>query len=192
MARPKEFERGAALDKALNVFWENGFDGTSVADLLEATGLSRSSLYETFGDKESLFAEALTFYRKRVAEQGAAIVASAPTVREGIRAFLRYKVEKALCRESPSGCLLTNTACAAPDESLGKAVADSSVIFEDALYNLFERGKANGELASDADARRLARFFLTVTYGMNVLSRIRPERAVLEDVAEVALATIGA
>ena len=192
MARPKEFERGEALDKALNAFWQKGFDGTSVADLLEATGLSRSSLYETFGDKEALFGEALAHYREQVRADATAIFETAPNVREGLRRFFSFKIERANCPTNPGGCLLTNTACAAPDENLNRAVTESSVAFEDGLYALLERDRVRGELAPETDSRQLARFFVAVTYGLNVLARVRPERGVLEDVAEAALTALDA
>src|SRR4051812_25373993 len=116
MARPKEFDADEALSCAVRLFWEKGYDGTSVTDLTEAMGITRPSLYGTFGNKEELFRKALHFYD---AEYMGFIEDSLaePSARRAVERLLLGYVDAQTDRETPTGCLALNGAVACSDEA---------------------------------------------------------------------------
>src|SRR4029078_4262746 len=110
MARTREFDRTLVLRKAVQVFWSRGFDSTNLPELLEAMGLSKSSLYETFGDKEKLFEEALDLYAKEIAASKVEMLLNASSVKVGFQAFFSEQIRCCTDGKFPGGCFLVNTA----------------------------------------------------------------------------------
>ncbi len=192
MARPKKFDRDAALQLAMKTFWARGYEGTSVADLTAAMGISRSSLYETFGDKQNLFLEALGHYLKMTERKRAAILAAAGSMKEGMAGLLKNVINFALDADLPGGCFYTNTATALGtlDEQIRALVKTGAASLENDLAAFLARGQGRDELAPDRDTRALARFFVAVIRGMSVIARVNGDRRALEDIAKVALATL--
>src|SRR6516164_5154650 len=109
MARPREFDEGEVLDRALATFWEHGYEGTSIDDLVAATGLGRASLYGAFGDKEQIFARALERYCAHLGDS-LAVGGDEPSARAALERLLRTLVVKSLPRSGPRGCFLLSTA----------------------------------------------------------------------------------
>jgi TetR/AcrR family transcriptional repressor of nem operon len=103
VSRPKEFDRNIALKKAMHVFWAKGFEGASISDLTEMMGISRSSLYESFGDKEDLFLEALNYYIEDIEERRTLIFGKAISVKQGMRDFFYGVIKFVLNEEQPGG-----------------------------------------------------------------------------------------
>lgn len=189
MARPKEFDRDTALRQAMATFWAKGYEGTSVADLIEAMGISRSSLYETFGDKRDLFREALNFYITFTSGKRAAVLAGATSVRQGLTDFFAGVVNFTLSPDFPGGCFLTNTATALGtlDEEIHAAIKLGMQSLEDDFFRFFAEGQQRGEIAADRDIRALARFFIGLVRGISVVARIHKDRNILEDMVKVGL-----
>src|SRR5690348_5749857 len=98
MGRTKEFDRDQVLRKAMTVFWKKGYEATSIPDLLEAMGLSRSSLYETFQDKQSLYYEAIQHYKK-LSQRKRDVLIAAPTAIEGIRQYFEIHITSAFAAQ---------------------------------------------------------------------------------------------
>jgi TetR/AcrR family transcriptional repressor of nem operon len=192
MARPKEFDRDAALQQAMKTFWTRGYEGTSVVDLTAAMGISRSSLYETFGDKQDLFIEALGRYQNITEGKRAALLAAAGSVKQGMAGLLKGVIDFALDKDLPGGCFYTNTATALGtlDDKVRVLIQAEAARLEDDLAAFFARGQGRGELVPGRDPRALARFFVAVIRGMSVIARISGDRKALEDMAEVALAAL--
>lgn len=192
MARPKEFDRDTALQQAMKTFWAKGYEGTSVADLTAAMGISRSSLYETFGDKQDLFLEALEHYQQLTGRKRANFFAAAGSVREGMAEMLRGVINFALNKDLPGGCFYTNTATALGtlDEKIHALIKAGAASLENDIFAFLEKGKQHGEIAADRDCRALARFFVGVIRGMSVLARVSGDRKVLEDMAAVAVEAV--
>lgn len=189
MARPKEFDRDTALRQAMATFWAKGYEGTSVADLTEAMGISRSSLYETFGDKQDLFREALDFYIAFTSKKRTAVLAGAASVKQGMTDFFAGVVSFTLSADFPGGCFFTNTATALGtlDEEIHIAIKLGTRSMEDDFFRFFARGQETNEIAPDRDIRALARFFVGLVRGISVIARINKDRKVLEDMVNVGL-----
>ncbi|MDT8903515.1 TetR/AcrR family transcriptional regulator [Anaeroselena agilis] len=192
MARPKEFDRNDVLQKAMKIFWAKGYEGTSVADLTAGMGISRSSLYETFGDKPDLFREALEHYQNLTGRKRAAVFAAADSVKQGMTELLGGVIRFALDKDLPGGCFYTNTATALgtlDEHILGMITAGAARLEED-IFAFLVKGQESGEIAPEKDCRALARFFVGVIRGMSVVARVNGNREVLEDMATVALETL--
>jgi AcrR family transcriptional regulator len=188
MARPREFDADRALDCALKVFWRKGYEGASLADLTEAMGINRPSLYAAFGSKEQLFRKAIDRY----AEGPAAYVREAlnePTARAVAERWLRGAIDMLGDRRHPRGCLVVQSALAgsAAAESIRKELNARRAKTEAALCRRFERAIADGDLPVSADAADLARYLAMVAQGMAVQSAGGANRDELQRVAEIAL-----
>jgi len=187
--RPRGFDAAEALDKALHVFWQRGYEGTSLSDLTEAMGINRPSLYAAFGNKEELFRRALDRY----AEKGPGAVyrkaLAEPTARAVVERFLKGVAEFLTDPKNPPGCLSVQGAlsCGEAAESIKSELCRRRAAGECALRERFERAKAEGDLAADADTAALARFIVTVTQGMSVQVAGGASRADLLMVADMAL-----
>ena len=192
MPRHKEFDREAALDRAMGAFWTKGYAATSVEDLVAHMGIQRGSLYATFGDKRSLFLSALDRYQRVVTRELFDALEAPGSGLEAIRRFFRLRVEGSLDRSRPPGCLVTNSAVelARRDRGAAAKVGGSLAKLEAAFLRALERARAQGELAATRDVRALARFLTSSAQGLSVMAKAVPERAVLEDVVAVVLAAL--
>lgn len=181
----------------MRLFWERGYEGTSIADLTEAMGIAPPSLYTAFGSKEQLYREALDLYR---AEQGrfmAVALAEEPTARRAIARLLREAAEIYVgggggggTGGNPGGCMISTgvLSCAPEHRPVAEAVAALRTGAVAALAQRLEQGKAAGELPPDADVAGLAHFYGAVIQGMSVQARDGAPRTVLAAIAETALA----
>jgi TetR/AcrR family transcriptional repressor of nem operon len=194
MPRQKEFDREAALDRAMGAFWTKGYAATSVEDLVAHMGIQRGSLYATFGDKRSLFLSALDRYQRIVTRELLDALEAPGSGLEAIRRFFRLRVERSLDRRRPPGCLVTNSAVELSRRDRGAAakVGGSLARLEAAFLRTLEQARAQGELAATQDVRALARFLTSSAQGLSVMAKAFPERAVLEDVVTVVLAALEA
>jgi AcrR family transcriptional regulator len=188
MGRPREFDADAALEKAMRLFWAKGYEGTSVADLTDALGISRPSLYAAFGDKQSLFRAAL----ERYAAGPAGYVDTAigqPTAREVAEQLLRGAADLQASSRNPGGCLTVNGAIACGDEAepVRQALNEHRTAGVALLRRRFEQAKAQRDLPKDSDPAALARFAAAVVYGMAVLASGGASRQELEQVIRTAM-----
>lgn len=192
MARPREFNETTALRQAMHVFWHKGFDGTSMEDLTAGMGLSRSSLYETFGGKDALFLAALESYARHVGEQRDAVLAAGPTARDALRRFVLGLVVFLLDDAHPPGCFFTNTATAlgALDERVQALVRRGNEEQTAAFERCLTAGRGRGELGPDKDPHALALFFNSLVRGMTVQARVSRDKKLLEDIARVGLSVL--
>ena len=189
MPRTKEFEPEAALQDAMELFWQKGYEATSMRDLLGCMGIGRGSFYGTFGDKRSLFLAALDrFERKRTAWVDEAL--EGPEPMDAIRYVFERTVENLVGFEPRRGCLLANSAVelAPHDPEVAERISSYVRRTEDAFAAALER--AAGELPEKEDPRTLARFLVSNLHGLRVMARAGAPREALEDTVRVVLATL--
>jgi TetR/AcrR family transcriptional regulator, transcriptional repressor for nem operon len=191
MARPREFDEDAVLEAAARCFWAQGYEATSVKDLIEKTGITAASLYNAFGDKRALYRKALDHYVegsitgriRRCREQ-------AP--RAAIGAFFAEILKRSLGDRDHKGCMLVNAALgvAPQDPEFGRIVAGFLLRIEAFFLDCIAAGQADGTITRALPAEDLARHLLGVLLGIRVLARVRPERRLLEGVVAPALALL--
>ena len=162
--RPRAFDRGEALRRALDVFWRKGYDGASLSDLTAAMGINPPSLYAAFGDKEALYLEALRHYVDGPACRNA-VLENAPTARAAIEALLMH-FAKAL-PDTGMGCMLVMSGANASSPKVRKTSIACRANAEAGLRKRIERGIREGELPAGTDAAALAKFYETVGQGMS-------------------------
>ena len=188
----KQFDSDAVLDKAMQAFWARGYEATSMQDLVDCMGINRGSLYATFGDKRSLFIQALRRYDDRHREAWVATLA-AKSPRESILAAFDGAIAAVLDQGSRDGCLLVNTALelSPHDAEVAKIVARGLAEMEAFFRARIEAGQRAGEIPAAIDALETARALLGLFIGLRVLSRSRPEAALLRALRRQAEALIG-
>lgn len=186
--RPRSFDADAALDAAMELFWRQGYEGTSLAALTEATGVNAPSLYAAFGNKEALFLKAVDRYIQRPASYLHRALGE-PTARAVAEKALAGAIDMVMRPGAPEGCLLVHGALAA-NPSAGPVRAELSRLragAEAAVRRRLERAAAEGDLPPDADPTRLARYLMTVIWGLSVQAAGGATRKQLKEVAEIAL-----
>ncbi|MFG3187754.1 TetR/AcrR family transcriptional regulator [Streptomyces omiyaensis] len=190
MARTKEFDPEAALQAALDLFWERGYEATSMADLVERLGIGRASIYATFGNKHELYLKALERYLETrdpgLVEELSAPGPALPAVRALVR---RFAAEAAAEGERLRGCLVTNSAAelAPRDPVVAHRVELSWEQIETLLYASLTRARARGELPEGRDPRALSRMLLVLLQGIRVVGKASTDPARVRDAAEEAL-----
>lgn len=189
----RNFDERETLDKAMQAFWVHGFEATSMRDLVDCTGVNRASLYATYGDKRDLFLAALRLYD---IERRAALMAELEArfdPREAVRRLFWSFVERTSDKKGKNrGCFLTNTALelAAHDREIGRVVARAQESVEAFFFRMIEKAKAQGRIARHVDPTRAARGLLAALTGLVVLSRSRPDRALLQSIVDDALSRL--
>jgi AcrR family transcriptional regulator len=188
--RPRNFDKQEALSRAMDVFWEKGYEGASMAELTAAMGINAPSLYAAFGSKENLFREALSLYVSTEGEELLKPVLEAPTAYSAIERLLMESARVYTRKSRPSGCLVVLSALqggSATDAVRGELSVKRMQNVGD-LAKLLARGVQAGEIARAADLKAIARFYITVQQGMSIQARDGASRAALEAVARAALA----
>ncbi|HEX8056860.1 MAG TPA: TetR/AcrR family transcriptional regulator [Novosphingobium sp.] len=187
--RPREFDSDEALAAALRVFWQRGYEGASMAELTEAMGITKPSLYACFGNKESLFRSALDLYeREKLCYTSSAL--EADTAREVVERLLRGGLAMQCGDSDPQGCLsvISTVACGAEAESIRTEVIARRKSSEAALARRFERARDEGDLPEHADPEALASYLTTVLQGMSVKASAGACRDTLGRIVDTTLA----
>ncbi|MFD3873654.1 TetR/AcrR family transcriptional regulator [Streptomyces sp. NPDC058623] len=185
--RPRSFDRDAALDKAVLAFWERGYEATSIADLTRSLGIGAPSLYAAFGDKRTLFDEAVAAYGRRYGDFAAAALAEEPTARDAVRRVLVEAAEIYADPAHPPGCMVISAAANTTDDGVAASLRER----RGATLRLFESriraDVAGGLLPADTDAEELARYVGAVLQGMSQQSCDGATREQLRAIAVRAL-----
>ena len=190
MAGRKAFDPEQVLDKAMNAFWERGYEGISIADLVQCTGIGRGSLYDTFGDKHSLYLAALDRYLASGQAQITAVLNQAGTVQEVLQQLFQAYIDALLSDPHRRGCFLVNaTIEMAPRDPVVNTVVQSALHeMEEGFYRLLIKAQVAGDLAWTHDLHQLAHFLSGTLVSIRVLARGQQDRRVLQDVVKTALA----
>jgi TetR/AcrR family transcriptional repressor of nem operon len=194
VARPKEFEPEVALDAAIELFRRQGYEATSVQDLVDAMGIHRGSLYDTFGDKHDLYLAALDRYDQRKYEETCALLRPPGSkVAAFHRLFANIIDQTVAYNGNTFGCLITNSSVErAPIDPSSAERAARNFTRTDALYmETLTEARAEGEImATDEELRALARFLISSVKGLRVTAKAECRRETLEDIARVALSVL--
>jgi TetR/AcrR family transcriptional repressor of nem operon len=187
MARPKAFDRDAALRAAIEVFWAKGFAGASTDDLTAAMGIGRQSLYDTFGDKRRLYLEALARYNAESVSGHLADLRNGSPATEAIKALLlRFANEPEPRRVR--GCMGVNAICEfGQDPDVLAAGKPSHDLLENELIRLLEAGKADGDVAAAVEPRSAARFIAATLAGLKVQAKAGAPAETLGEIAGFAV-----
>ncbi|MEC0239966.1 TetR/AcrR family transcriptional regulator [Paenibacillus dokdonensis] len=189
MGRTKEFDREHVLQRAMLVFWEKGYEATSIPDLLESMELSRSSLYESFVDKQTLYVEAIKHYKKTT-QKKRNLLKNAQSAKDGIRQYFDQQITNALCDEGfPNGCMITNATIGlnSPDEQLQKLIRDSFEELEQLFYEVLSKGQQTGEIDPKKDIHTLAHLLLNLNHSINVISKVKRDRRVIDEMMNIVI-----
>ena len=191
MARHKEFERDEALGAAIRVFSDHGYEGTSTDDLLKAMKISRQSMYDTFGDKRSLYLEALRRYN---ADSLARIVADLKGDRSALGSIEAALVAFAVRPESEAsrGCLGVSAICefGRADAEVATLTDEASRILSSSLESVIKAGIASGDFAADLDIMAAVHFLGATLSGMKVSARNGASPETLTAIAHMALKSL--
>jgi AcrR family transcriptional regulator len=183
--RPLSFDRDAALEQAMLLFWRHGYEATSLSDLRSAMGVTQPSIYTAFGDKKQLFLEAVRRYLSGpVTSQG--IIEGAATAREAADGLLQAAAIGFTRADTPPGCLLASSAisCSAEAADVQAELAGLRRTIEAQLRGRLEHAVRSGELSADTDAEALAGHVMAVMQGMSTLARDGASREKLMRIAD--------
>jgi TetR/AcrR family transcriptional regulator, transcriptional repressor for nem operon len=193
MARTREFDVDTALAGAMNVFWSKGYEATSLDDLCEVTGLSRSSLYATFGSKRDLLLRSVDRYVEERNPRLAAVLAQPIPIRDAFGELTRQFIDQIVSGPGRRGCFLGNCAAELPrgDRAALARVRRGLEATETTFREALVRARARGELTDAADVDAMARFLTAGFQGLRLVGKVNPDRAMLEDIATTMLKCIG-
>lgn len=192
MARTKDFDEKEVLNKAINLFWLKGYNGTSMQDLVEGLGISRSSLYDTYGDKHTLYVKALESYQCEASSRLCAIIHSSNSAKKTISALLEYITSELLNDQSRKGCFLVNAEVevAPHDAEVNQMICQNDEQVEDVFYKVIKKGQESGEITNKQDARALARFTFNTVKGIRVAAKTTNDKAVFDDIIKLTISIL--
>jgi AcrR family transcriptional regulator len=188
LGRPRAFDPDRAMDAALWVFWEKGYEGASLSDLTLSMGINKPSLYATFGDKQELFRKVVDRYvqtQKHLMEEAL----QGPSARNAVERVLHGTADSLTNPLNPRGCLLVQGALACSDESdcIKRDLAAKRSFSESLLRDRLLRARIEGELPPEADPEALSGFYSAVLHGMSVEAASGATRKRLQSVIDLAM-----
>lgn len=192
MARAKEFDIKDAENKALSLFWEKGYEACSVNDLVLNIGLSRSSLYDTFGDKRQLYLRALDKYRKSRLEKMHEALRKTEDIYSAFETFLNDSCSMPGANVRNRGCFMVNTAIELgfADAEFSEIVNSNKTEIENMFSHFIHQAKQSGNISSEWSDIALARVLYNTITGLRVASRSNADYAASQDVVEATMALL--
>lgn len=192
MVRPRQFNEDEALNQALDVFWEKGFEAASLGDLTSAMGISKSSFYETFGSKHDLLISAMERYKDTTLAMAIRILESDIPAREAITKVFDYAIKTIFEDGDRRGCFLSNCIVEAggKDDAITKGVTEGFSNFTAAFAKAIKRGRAAGDISDRHEPMALARFLGSNIGGMRIAAKAGADRRYLEDIVRIVMAAL--
>lgn len=192
MARTKRFDEEEVLDKAMQFFWHKGYNGTSPQEILDELGLSRSSLYDTYGDKRSLFISTLNRYRNTVTEGVLQLLAGAENVPETLKSLFIISKNSCFINEDKRGCFMVNSIMelATHDEEIAAIVKENREALENGFTAAIKRGQEAGQITKEHTARALARFIMNNLWGLTAHSKSGADKKVYDDIIRLTMSML--
>lgn len=193
MSRSKEFDTEEVLEKAISLFWEKGYSACSMQDVVEGLGLSRSSIYETFGDKRQLFLAALKKYQQEGLESMRQKLGTATDIRQVFKDIFYSVLPPALDEPSQKGCFMVNAGIelAPHDPEIAVIVRANNLEVEVIMTEAIQKGQDTGQISQGLEALSIARFIFATLSGLRVSAASgTADREKLEDIIKVALSVL--
>jgi TetR/AcrR family transcriptional repressor of nem operon len=195
MARKKEFDQTEVLTKAMEIFWQQGFEATSVDDLVKRMGINRGSLYDTFEDKHTLFLAVIQHYDNTVINPFLSDLDNACTsgsAKQAIINFFHETVSISIAENQRRGCLVTNAAVelAPHDADAEKSIVNSLKRIESAFYVCLAKARQNREISNKHDLRSLARFLTSSLQGLRVMAKVNQDPKFLFDIVNTIVSVL--
>jgi TetR/AcrR family transcriptional regulator, transcriptional repressor for nem operon len=192
MARPREFDVDQALGQAMLTFWQRGYQGTSLGELMKAVGIQKQSLYCAFGDKHSLFLKSVELYTSQVLAQVSAIVHQAESPAAAVEKVMRFAIMPAKAKKCPEGCLGANTALELGliDPDAAKEVKKLFRGMEEILGKAIKKGQKSGEISTRFESAVIAKSLVNTLNGIRVLEKTGASEKQLIVIVDMALAMI--
>jgi TetR/AcrR family transcriptional regulator, transcriptional repressor for nem operon len=190
MARNKEFDESEVLRKAMELFWIQGYEKTSMQDLVKYMGIHRRSLYDTFGDKHTLFIKALDHYNEIIRTRIEYEVNQQNSIKEAIRQLFDMVIVRD--KQQLIGCLTVNTAVelSLHDEQAANRVVESFSETELLLNNLVLRGQKSGEISKHHDAKKISEFLHNSLVGLRVMTKTTDDSEKLNNIVDISLSVL--
>jgi len=190
MARHKEFDEAMVLRKAMVLFWRNGYEKTSMQDLVDYMNIHRRSIYDTFGDKQTLFLRALQLFEETTGKKMEQEIKPTQSVKLAIRKLFEMSVSSN--EKKPPGCLIVNTAVelSLHDEEIADRIRNSFNKTEAFIYELLVQGQMNGEISQKLDLVKATQFIHSSYIGIRVLCKTTDDQVKLENIIDSTLAIL--
>lgn len=190
MARNKEFEINAVLDKAMDLFWRQGYEKTSIQELVTHMGIHRRSMYDTFGDKHDLFMHVMDRYKTIFETKINNQVHQTNSVKQAIRLLFDITISRE--DDQPKGCLLVNSAVelALLDSEVAAKVQEEFLVTEKLFYDLLVSGQQSGEISNQHSAENLSIFLNNAWVGLRVLVKTTDDKEKLRSLIDTTLAIL--
>ncbi len=192
MARTKDFDENEVLTRAMELFWSRGYNATSMEDLVVGLGISRSSLYDTYTDKHSLFIKALEYYQQMGLMKIREIVNYPGSAKETVKKMIEQSTIGISDGRKRIGCFVVNAEVevAPHDKKVSNLVCSHDQQIEEIFYQVIQKGKKNGEIKNKQDARALARFISNAVKGMQVTAKTISDKTVLNEIIGLTLSVL--
>lgn len=194
MARNKEFNEDVVLAKAMELFWNKGYNATSAQDIVETLGINRSSLYNTYGDKYQLFIRSLRLYQSINTDIMENLVAQTTNPLQTLEDIFRALISNSKDPADPlsKGCFMVNTAIelAPHDAHIEEIVKENMAIAANTFLSLLKKAQSEGQISNALDALPFSRFLANSVNGIRVAARVKMPKNEIEDIVKTTLATL--
>jgi TetR/AcrR family transcriptional repressor of nem operon len=192
MARTREFDETEILDKAVELFWQKGYNATSANDLVKGLGLSRSSIYATFKDKRTLFIKSLNRYRSKHVEAMLAMVRQSEDIMGTLEEIFKMVIEQDIRSQIPKGCLIVNSSIelAPHDQEIANIVNENEKNIESVFETAILKGQEKGQISKKHTAKSLSRFIFNNISGLRVAVKSNQKQDVLNDIVQLCLSVL--
>jgi TetR/AcrR family transcriptional repressor of nem operon len=192
MARTKDFDENEVLTKAIELFWYKGYNGTSMQDLVDGLGISRSSLYDTYTDKHTLFVKALESYQNSAAGKIQEIINNSGSAKDTVKKLLAFATNELLGDKQQKGCFMVNAEVevAPHDAEVNNLVCKNDQQMEEAFYQVIKKGQDSGEISNQQDARALSRFIFNAVKGMRVTAKSTTDKSIFDDIIKLTISIL--
>jgi len=192
MPRTKAFNEDVVLEKAMNLFWEKGYNATSMQELVSRLGINRASLYDTFGNKNQLFERAIEKYKSENILSLSDFLYQQLNVRQGLYLMLERYVDIAIADKQPKGCFIVNTTTemANTDAAINDLLDDYKAKVETIYFNYLQYGINQGQISPYKDIKVISNYLYTLQSGINVIAKVQKDKASLMQIISTSLAIL--